>query len=68
MSDKFIYRMFDARIKHPEHILVYANIINHNIIDHIHQHSGYYNFTDTVHHHCNGTGWQSVQTVKDIHY
>lgn len=60
ISDNFVSKMFEARIANPNHILVYGNIINNGLIDHIHQHSGNFNFSEVAHHHCEGTGWETV--------
>lgn len=40
MEDDFIFKMYDFRINNPQYFLVYANIINNAIMDHIRQRLG----------------------------
>lgn len=44
MSQDFVDKMFEARIKYPEPLFIYPNIVNNAIIDYLHQRAGIFEF------------------------
>lgn len=68
MSEDFIDKMFQARIKNPEPLFIYANIINNAIVDYLHQRAGNFILKDKIiEYDYVGKGWEDLEVVKELH-
>ena len=58
MSDDFVEKMFDLRIKYPEFLVIYPNIINNAIVNYLHQRAGTFDFKKfPLKYDCTGNSW-----------
>jgi hypothetical protein len=69
MEESFIKKMCDFRIENPGYFLVYGNIINNAIIDHIHQRLGALDYSSSiVNYNCfDGVGWANSDFAEIKH-
>jgi hypothetical protein len=68
MDKNFINELSRFRYSHPEYFLVYPNIINNAIIDHINQRMGSLNIDIPIGYDCfNPVGWQNPQYAEKKH-
>ena len=58
MEKDFIKKLVDFRVENPEYFLVFANIINNAIIDHLHMRSGAISIGEVINYNpFDNTGW-----------
>ena len=58
MEEDAIRKLLDFRIDNPGYFLVYGNIVNNTICDHIHQRLGVYNHvSESIDYDCLGNAW-----------
>jgi len=66
LEDNFVKNLVEFRLENPNYFLVYANIINNNIINHIH-----YRMLDLdmapINYDCMGNLWNSMDRCKQLH-
>jgi hypothetical protein len=69
MEQDFIKNLIKFRIENPHYFLVYGNIINNAIIDHIHQRIGALDYKDNlINYNCgDDIGWKSSEFAKLKH-
>jgi hypothetical protein len=68
LEDNFIKKLTSFRLLHPEYFLVYGNIINNSIIDHIHQRQGALQIDKKIHYHVmDPVGWSNPQIAEEKH-
>lgn len=69
MQEDFIKKMQKFRIENTEYFLVYGNIINNAIIDHIHQRLGALNCSNSiVNYNCfDSVGWENADFAEIKH-
>ena len=60
--------MFQARIKNPYPLFIFANIINNAVIDYLHQRAGNFVLKDKIiEYYHQGNGWGDLEIVKELH-
>lgn len=68
LEHNFIKKLVEFRLKHPDYFLVYGNIINNAIIDHIHQRSGALNIPEIIGYYCGDHfGWAVPEIAEKKH-
>lgn len=68
MDHRSIQNLVDYRIDNPEFFLVYGNIINNAICDHIHQRMGVYPLNPIMGYNTfDQFGWRNPQTAENKH-
>tara|TARA_Y100000389_G_C17322202_1_gene443688 strand:- start:2 stop:799 length:798 start_codon:yes stop_codon:yes gene_type:complete len=67
LENNFIKKLSTFRIENPEFFLVYANIVNNNVIDHIHQNNGAIQNVPNIDNHCMGNSWKNASFAHEIH-
>ena len=67
IEDNFIKKISQFRINNPEYAFIYGNIINNNIIDHIHQIIGALQLKTQIDYKCMGNSWRSKDIALSIH-
>lgn len=55
------------KVNHPQHPVVFANIVNNNVVAHIHQQLGAFQSDTPVGNKCMGTLWASKSMPLSIH-
>ena len=67
IEDNFIKNIIKFRINNPKYSIVYGNIVNNNLIDHIHQRMGALDLDTNINYECMGNGWNSKTIPINIH-
>ena len=67
LEQNFIKSLLEFRIAHENYFLVFGNIVNNNIIDHIHQRFGAFENIETIEYKCTGNSWKDGNLAKNIH-
>lgn len=67
MADNAIATLTRFKIAHPQHPLVFANIVNNNVIAHIHQQIGAFSCDTPIDYNCMGSLWKSKTLPLAIH-
>jgi hypothetical protein len=67
LENNFIKKLSTFRIENPEYFLVYANIVNNNVIDHIHQNNGAIQNVPNIDNICKGNSWKNAAFAHEIH-
>jgi hypothetical protein len=64
LENNFVKRFKNFRIDNPEYFLVYANIVNNNVIDHIHCRQGC--VSKFITYKCTGNSWKDGKIAYEI--
>lgn len=67
IEDNFIKNIVKFRINNPKYSIVYGNIVNNNVIDHIHQILGSFELNKNINYGCMGNSWNSKTIPISIH-
>ena len=67
LEDKFIEKLSNFREKNREFPLVFANIINNNVINHYHSNNNIFNFNEKIENNCSGNLHKSQILPLKIH-
>ena len=67
LEDDFIKKLAKFRIENPQYFLVFGNIVNNNVIDHIHQNIGAIKEMPTIHYKCEGNLWKKGNFAINVH-
>jgi hypothetical protein len=67
MEDDFIKKLVKFRKENRQYFLVYANIVNNNVIDHIHQRLGVLSDIPFIEYKCTGNAWKSSEISQAVH-
>ena len=65
LENGFLNNMYNFRIANPDYFLVYGNIVNNNIIDHIHHRLGV--ISRFIDYDCIGNGWKEGTIAQEVH-
>lgn len=64
----FVAKMVQARLAHPDHFLVYANVINNAVITHLHQRNKRFAYPRSVGYACmDEVGWNDPRCAEALH-
>ena len=68
MEDNFIKNLYNFRINNPQYFLVYGNIINNAVVDHIHQRLGAIDIEKIIGYGCmDHYGWHDPEMAESKH-
>ena len=67
LEKNFIKTLVEFRIRNPNYTFVFANIVNNNVIDHIHQRIGAIKINTPINYACMGNLWNSKELPLEIH-
>ena len=68
IDDNFFEKIYNFRINHPDPFLIFGNIVNNAICDHIHQKQGIYEPTPQFGYDClDDNGWKNAELAENKH-
>ena len=67
LEETFIKTLYNFRINNPQYFLVYGNIVNNQVIDHIHQRLGVFVKLPFIEYKCMGNSWKDGNICRKIH-
>lgn len=67
LEDNFIKNLAKFRIENPNYFLVFGNIVNNNVIDHLHQKIGAIQNMVPIHYKCEGNLWKKGNYAIEVH-
>lgn len=68
LESNFINKLFDFRINNPNYFLVYGNIINNAVMDHLHQRFGCIDYKQIINYYClDNNGWKNPYISYEKH-
>lgn len=68
IDDNFFEKIYNFRVNHPDPFLIFGNIVNNAICDHIHQKQGIYEPTPQFGYDClDDNGWKNPELAENKH-